>query len=276
MRPYLLLILAVASFAGGCGGGQPMVTEPRLERGLVIVLSGIEGRGPLNEAICRGLDRGGVKMAIENWEWATRMGLVINLRAEGRNRELASDLADRIMRYKLSYPENPVYLVGQSGGGAMAAWTAEAMPMETPLDGVIMVAPSLSPEYMLDRALANTRNGIVNFHSEGDWMLLGLGTTLAGTMDGKHTASAGKGGFELPTRSETRRRLYRRLYQIGWSRAMADSGHGGGHMSSAAEGFVATYIAPLVLAENWGDGFIDRIRAGNGRSYVSSRKPSAH
>ncbi|MFP4054871.1 MAG: hypothetical protein ACLFV7_13495 [Phycisphaerae bacterium] len=275
MRAFFLLIVAVASFAGGCGSGQPMVTESRLERGLVIVLSGIEGRGPLNEAICRGLDRGGVKMAIENWEWATRMGLVINLRAEGRNRELAYDLADRIMRYKLSYPDNPVYLVGQSGGGAMAAWVAEAMPPDTPLDGIIMIAPSLSPDYMLDRALANTRNGIVNFHSEGDWMLLGLGTTLAGTMDGKHTASAGKGGFELPTRSTTRRRLYGKLYQIGWNSDMAGSGHSGGHMSSAAEGFVATYVAPLVLAEDWSGGFIDRVRAGNGPSYVYRANSSA-
>jgi pimeloyl-ACP methyl ester carboxylesterase len=255
------------SLAVGCGSGQPYVTEPRLEKGLVIVLSGIEGRGPLNEAICRGLDEGGVDLAIENYEWATRMGLVINLRAEQRNRNVSVDLADRIVRYKMQYPGNPVYLVGQSGGGAIAAWTAEAMPVGEPVNGVVMIAPSLSPEYMLDRALANVEEGIVNFHSEGDWMLLGLGTTIAGTMDGKHTSSAGKGGFEVPQRG-TRRRLYRKLHQIGWTKEMARTGHSGGHMSSSASGFVAKYIAPLIRASAWNAYLIEDIREGKGPQAV--------
>ncbi len=263
MRIGILLTCSMMLAAVGCGSGQPYVTEPRLEKGLVIVLSGIEGRGPLNEAICSGLDRGGVDLAIENWEWATRMGLVINQRAERRNHELSVDLADRVMRYKMQYPGNPVYLVGQSGGGAIAAWAAQAMPVGTRIDGVIMLAPSLSPEYMLDRALANCEKGIVNFHSDGDWMLLGVGTTIAGTMDGKHTASAGKGGFDMPDYG-TRKRLYRKLYQVAWSPEMARAGHVGGHMSSSASGFVARFIAPLVLADKWDSRLMDEIRAGRG------------
>jgi pimeloyl-ACP methyl ester carboxylesterase len=263
----LLTLLLMIFLAVGCGSGQPFVTEPRLEKGLVIVLSGIEGRGPLNEAICKGLDEGGVDLAIENWEWATRMGLVINQRAEHRNRELSYNLADRIMRYKAQYPGNPVYLVGQSGGGAMAAWAAEAMPVGEPVEGVVMLAPSLSPEYMLDRALANVEQGIVNFYSKGDWVLLGLGTTIAGTMDGKHTSSAGKNGFDLPD-GGTRRRLYRKLYQIGWSKEMASTGHVGGHMSSSASGFVARYIAPLIRSRRWSPELIREVRTGQADRYT--------
>ncbi|MFW5690667.1 MAG: hypothetical protein ACOCXY_02535 [Planctomycetota bacterium] len=272
MRIGVFLTFSMMLLSVGCGSGQPFVTEHRLEKGLVIVLSGIEGRGPLNEAICRGLDTGGVDLAIENWEWATRMGLVINQRSQQRNRQLSYDLADRVMRYKMQYPGNPVYLVGQSGGGAMAAWAAEAMPPDTPVDGVVMLAPSLSPEYMLDRALANVEQGIVNFHSSGDWMLLGLGTTIAGTMDGKHTASAGKSGFDVPDHG-TRRRLYGKLYQIGWTREMTRTGHSGGHMSSSASGFVAGYIAPLIRADSWSPELIEQVRAGRGDQYTRLTVP---
>jgi hypothetical protein len=257
---YILAALLVVLLLGGCAAQdqQPYYTHARRANGLVIVLSGIEGRSPLNEAICRGLVRGGVDMAIENYEWAAPMGLVFNQRAKSRNLARARDLADHIVAQKLLYPRAPVYMVAQSGGSALAAWAAAEMPADLPIDGIIMINPSLSPGYDLGKALSVTRQGIINFYSPRDWLLLGIGTTLAGTMDGKHTSSAGRVGFEMH-HSGVEGELYRKVYQIGWEPAMAETGHGGGHMSSAAEGFVAAYVSPFIGEPRWSKRLVGEV-----------------
>jgi len=242
----------------GCGVSQPYVTSARLERGLLIVLPGIEGRSPVNKAICRGLDAGGVDWAIELYDWTSPLGPLYNLRAEARNREMASRIANRVVRYQLSYPDRPVVLVGQSGGGAMAVWVAEAMPPAHTIDGLITLAATLSPQYMLDGALIKTRRGIVSFYSPSDWLLLGVGTAISGTMDGEHTASAGRTGFKTPA-AGLRRELYRKLLEVAWREDMARTGYTGGHLSSGQEKFIAAYVAPFVLSEQWNIELIDRV-----------------
>ena len=255
-------MLAAASVLCGCAS-QPYVTDERLERGLVIVLPGIEGRGAMNEAICRGLNEGAVNWAIQLYDWTSPLGLLYNLRAEVRNRQKALTIADRIMRYNWEYPGRPVMLVGHSGGGAIAAWVAEALPRGARINGLVMIAPSLSPQYMLDWALANTRMGVVNFHSSRDWILLGMGTTVYGTMDGEHTSSAGRVGFQRPEYARDNKH-YRKLFQVAWNTTMSNTGHFGGHFSSSAGLFVAKYVAPLVLATRWNEDYVREVMAQAG------------
>src|SRR3989304_6146861 len=107
MRRSLVPFVLAACLAG-CAKSQPYVSEARLAEGLGIVLPGIVGRSPWNEAICQGLNDGGVTYAIELHDWTARGILLYNLRAEARNREKAEDLADRIMRYSLGHPGKPV------------------------------------------------------------------------------------------------------------------------------------------------------------------------
>ena len=241
-------MLPVLAGAGCHGSDQPFVSLPRLERGLVIVLTGIEGRSPFNEATCRGLDYGNVNWAIELNDWTSMWGPLYSLRSQARNRQKASEIADRIVRYQLSYPGRPVVLVGQSGGAAMAVWAAEDLPDDRKIDGMILVDAALSPGYMLDKALKNSRRGIANFHSLRDYML--MATTVTGTMDGQHAVSAGRAGFEVPT-AGGRPGPYAKLYQVPWHPRMSETGHYGLHLTSGASRFVMCYIAPLVLAETW-------------------------
>jgi len=251
--PTIGLALTLLS---GCGSYQPHVTGSRLEKGLVVVLPGIEGRGPLNQAICDGLNAGGVDCAIELYDWTSSLGPLVNLRSELRNRRVAGRVADRILVYRDAYPGRPVVLVGHSGGGAMAVWVAEHLTWSGKIDAVVLIAPSLSAEYPLDRAIANTRRGIVNFYSTHDWIL--LSTTITGTMDGEHASPAGRVGFLLEP-AAIRAGQYDRLFQIGWDPRMALTGHMGGHLSSAAGSFVSSYVAPLVLAKNWDRALISRL-----------------
>jgi hypothetical protein len=267
MSRFLTSLCAVSllSAATGCiSSSQPYLTSDRMERGLVIVLPGVEGRSPLNEAICRGLNDGGVNWAIELYDWTApvpliglTMGPLYNQEAEGRNQNKADELAGRIKRYQFAYPHRPVVLVGQSGGGAIAVWAARALSGGHKVDGVILMAASLSPGYPLSRALNNSDRGIVNFYSARDWFLLGVGTTITGTMDGEHESSAGKVGFLPP--SGRKPKEYSKLFQIPWTEKMGETGNSGGHMSSGATEFVSTYVAPLVLSPVWDDRLISQI-----------------
>jgi len=256
---YRIWIISGLAILTGCS--NPYVTSERLERGLVIVLPGIEGRSSLNEAIVEGLNDGGVNWAIELYDWTSPLGPLYNLRAEDRNRQKAHQIVNRIVRYHWEYPDRPVVILGQSGGSAIAAWAAEAMPRGHILDGVVMLAPSLSPRYMLDFALENTERGIISLYSERDWVLLGLGTTIAGTMDGAHTSSAGRTGFEMPV-AGGRPEIYQKLYQVSWQPKMRQTGNVGMHLTSGARAFVSMYVAPYVLSDKWDEELVARVLNG--------------
>ena len=138
----IVALLALAAVLGGCAT-KPYVTAARLDQGLVLVLTGIEGRSPLNLAICDGLADGGVPYAIEPVDWTVPLAPLYNLRAEQRNRQQAGKLARRIEAYRRQYPSRPVVLVGHSGGGAMAVWTTEALEEGRAVDGIILLAAAL-------------------------------------------------------------------------------------------------------------------------------------
>jgi hypothetical protein len=99
---------------------------------------------------------------------------------------------------------------------------------------------------------------VISFYSSRDWVLLGLGTAMWGTMDGRHAISAGNRGFNVPD-EPARAGLYRKLHQISWNREMADTGHTGGHLSSGTSEFVSVYVAPLVMSPQWDDECIARV-----------------
>ena len=263
MKFHLAILLALVPLTGCISfTPQDQVMSGRMDQGLVIVLPGIEGRSGLNEDICAGLAHGGVTGTIELYDWTTSLLTPLyNMRAYNRNHRQAVEIANKIVRYKMAYPGRPVFLVGQSGGGAVAVWAVEALPKGVTVDGVILLAASLAPDYMLDTALAKSQRGIINFYSDRDWVLLGLGTTIIGTMDGEHTSSAGKTGFETP-HAYGRPNAYNRLYQIPWRPQMAGSGSTGGHLSSGAPRFVAGYVAPFVLLPRWSSDIVDRVVRG--------------
>lgn len=281
MRRSVLLVVLAALAVAGCetppGLVTPYLNDSAHGKGLVIVLPGVEGRSSFNEAICEGLADGGVTWAIDLADWTTqaRMNYLVNLRDEPRNRLQAQAIADDIMRYRMSYPAAPIVLVGQSSGGGMAIWVAEALPPTEQIEGIITLSPSLSPGYSLDSALARTRRGIVNFYSERDWVILGVGTTLSGTMDGLHTSSAGRTGFEPPAAGSPSAELYaRKLFQIPWQPSMSDAGHSGLHLTSGARAFVMAYVAPLVLRQPWDAATIAKIIAAHAPPTVPASVPA--
>ncbi len=251
-------LLAAATL--GCDE-RVVINADGADRGLVILLPGIDGRSGYSEEACRALCRDGRAISVELRDWTSPLGAFFNQTAIARNREVARTIAERIADYHRQYPSRPVYLIGHSGGTAMAVWTAESLTGGEQVEGIILLASSLSPGYDLTGALARSRGGIVSFYSPLDVAILGAGTTLLGTMDGLHSESAGKAGFESRGRGG-----YEKLFQVPWERSMAASGHGGDHFGCMATRFIRTYVAPLVRSAEWDAGLIASIRGGQGNA----------
>jgi pimeloyl-ACP methyl ester carboxylesterase len=250
----LLGIAAVLALPllGGCAAAK-QITPARLERGYTVILPGIEGASSLNTSVVTGLVDGGWPGAIEVYDWTAGSVLLfpVNLRALDRNKQEARRIATKIVAYQLKYPNRPVHIIGHSGGGGVAILALEALPGDRRITSAILLAPAISPDYNLRRALRRTEHGIWNFYSRHDVGFLQAGTKLLGTIDGQHTSAAGAVGFQMPWGlDEADRRLYAsHLRQQAYSRKMADSGHSGGHLGWSNRQFVAEWLCPIMSSQ---------------------------
>ncbi len=222
-------------------------TADRMDRGLVIVLPGIEGYSHLNRRIAHGLALGGVTHAIEIYDWTLGpLWQLWSLRSRKHHFEQATLLAGKIAGYQQEYPGRPVHLVGHSGGGSMVAYTLEALEPGRQITGGIMLVPALSRGYSLKVAVSRTERGIWNFCSHGDVLFLGVATLLFGTTDGRHCVAAGNLGFTAPVVQEATLSDAVALRNVGYQWNMLATGHWGGHLSITMSRFIARDVAPLI------------------------------
>ena len=237
------------------GIAQRRTLDPaRLDRGLTLVLPGIESESVFTHGMCNGLQTGGLPGAIGvfNWGLPFPQGYLANLTWLERNRRRAGDLAREIGAYQDAFPGRPVHLVAQSGGAGIAVFAVEALPAGRQIDALVLLGAALSPTYNLSRALAKVRQGVLNSYSRRDTFVLGWGTRLFGTTDRQFTRAAGCTGFQTPAGlTPEEERLYAaKLVQLPWTREMAESGrHYGGHTSSGSATHLAECIAPWMLRE---------------------------
>ncbi len=224
-------------------------TPERRERGLTILLPGIEGQSSLSHSMVNGLSDGGVNEAIEIFDWTYNVKpAMFNLWMPNRNARLAASIAEKICDYQDQYPGRDVTLVGHSGGGAMIPKILEALPNGREIKRAVMIAPAISPRYDLSCALQSISDRIYHVRSPLDLYFLGFGTCAVGTLDRKHCPSAGNRGFCLPHETEGERyHLYREKFtQIDYSIKMLKDWHYGGHLSCMNRVFVEKHIATLL------------------------------
>ena len=253
-RLCVVLLASVFWAAGGCTeSNKPFMTTDRMNRGLVIILPGIEGESGLNHDIRRGLVNGGLMCAMPIHSWGRPVplaGPLLNQMDVIGNRIAGAGIANMIVDYEKKYPDRPVYIVGHSGGGGIAVFAAEGLPKDVMIDGVVLLSASMSSAYDITKALGHCRKGVLNIYSRADVGLLIVGTTLAGNVDGIRGPATGAIGFDRPSSHSSPQRIlaYQKLFQLELTNTNgSDSAHG----STTRRGFVSRYVAPWLTATSW-------------------------
>lgn len=229
---------------------RPLSCPARLEHGLIIILPGIEGCSSVNDSIARGLVAGRLSHAIQIVDWRrSRPWNPLHLAMQRHNRTQARVVAELIVNYHCDFPGRPVHLIGHSAGAGMALFVLEHLTADQPVTTVTLLSAAVSRRFEVERLLDRTTAGIWNFYSPLDFLTVGIGTMLFGTMDRRHAVSAGALGFvtqdcrSMPSGALQQKRP--RLNQIPYQRGMAMSWNFGGHFGSANAVFVRDHIAPV-------------------------------
>ncbi|MGA2498890.1 MAG: hypothetical protein ABSH20_14200 [Tepidisphaeraceae bacterium] len=231
----LIVLLLIAPLAGAADKPKPFLLH----------LPGIGGQRITEEWLLNGLKAGGLDAEYRVYDWTDGdIGLPALLAYDAnlaRARKISESLAERIRKI----PDQRIIVCSHSGGCGLAVWTLESLPDELQIDSLVMIAPALSPQYDLTRALRHVRGKLYVFSSPAD-IIVGAGTKVFGTIDGVKTEAAGLHGFECPAGAD--KNQYAKLVPLPYrSEWFALYGNAGTHICPMRTAFARGFIAPLLL-----------------------------
>jgi pimeloyl-ACP methyl ester carboxylesterase len=235
--PCLRAILFFVLF--GCA--TPTISSQRPDT--VIVVPGIGGDGPVYAQILDSLHDHGCDDSLRVWDWGSSYPLfMISISSQTWHDVSEEHLADQIIQWRKRHPHSRIALIGHSAGAGVVVGALARLPERIQVGPVILLAPSLSPDFDLRPAL-NHASVIHVFYSPQDDFWQGVGPIIFGTYDRVHCSGAGREGFTLANLSASEKaRVVQRGCRRGWKRLGVD----GGHFDWMAEPFVAAVLAPLI------------------------------
>ena len=213
-------------------------------------LPGIAGHKWVDDQMTRGLRDAGYDGALQIFDWTGDDPGLSALRAYKRNHAVAQEISDLIATKVRANPGLHVILTAHSGGTGLLVWALEDLPDEVKVDEVILLASALSPDYDLSKALSHVRGKCYSFCSENDVLVLGAGTRMFGTIDGKNTDAAGEFGFVFPPTGDPKQ--YDKLIQKPYDKSWMRYHNLGDHIGCMLRGFSSHVIGPLIAAVRQG------------------------
>ena len=228
--------------------GEPIEVPEGAETGLVLVADGCGGIELCELGVRQVMgERGGqARVTPVRWghgfgRWHADLTDVANHSAQSRA------IVEQVIDWRERHPSKPVFLLGKSGGTWIVVKALEELPGDS-VEAVVLLAPAISPDYDLSRALRAVSRELVAFWSPLDVVVLGAGTWLFKTTDRVRSFSAGLVGFRPPEGLDDEgRALYRaKLRQVRWRAEMARTGYLGGHVGPDSPAFLRKYVVPLL------------------------------
>ena len=198
--------------------------------------------------VARGLAAGGVDGSIELFRWSSgwRGFLAIPaLMSHAVMRRRGGRLAEKIVRYQERHPDRPVDLVGYSSGAYVVLVALESLPDDVTVRTVVLLAPTVWPQYDLTAALRHVNGRLIAVHSRGDWLINGLGPLVFGTADRRHRPAAGMVGFRRRPADDVADRFV--SVQHTWR--FARSGYFGDHFTVAGSGMARDHLAAWLTGD---------------------------
>ncbi len=218
-------------------------------RGLVLIADGVGGLDMLGTGLrfVAGAERLPYTVGVVSWGHGFGRWFADLTDAANRDRQ-AGLVAEAVRSFQSAQPDDPVFLVGKSGGTGVMVKALEELDEES-VERVVLLAPALSPGYDLTPSLRAVRSDVVVFWSPYDVIILGAGTRLFGTIDGVRSVGAGLVGFVTPGPDDPdpeRIRQYAKLRPVRWEPRMASTGYLGGHFGPDSPIFLRKYVVPLL------------------------------
>ncbi len=248
---FTLVILAVITLSGpGCAPLRnrrcPAVCAP----GADCVVFVADGAGNFQQAsthLKQLVLRDQLPLNAVTFEWSHGYLHTLADQTQYRWARMQGDrLAETILACRAANPCMRIYLMGHSAGAAVVLTAVEELPPCT-VEGIVLLAPSISATYDLRPALSKVRCAIDVFHSRADWIYLGVATRVVGTIDRSHRIPAGRYGFRPVGGEPEEVALYSKLRQHAWEPADRRLGHHGGHYGAYQFDYLRTNIVPIFL-----------------------------
>jgi hypothetical protein len=240
MRWLCLLIFAMV----GCASNSPPVENP--VGPVLIHLPGAAGMAPMDRGWTSALKDAGLVITIEHYEWTGEGYRFINaLQALERNRAECVALAERITFLARSQPGRRIIVTAQSAGAGFAIFALEKLPPDVRIDTLVLLAPAISGTYDLTPALRHVRREAYVFTSPHDTIVLGYGTRVFGTMDGRKSSAAGLTGFSRPIGGDPQQ--YAKLIELDYRTSWIRYSNWGDHTGSMTSSFAGGIVGPLLI-----------------------------
>ncbi len=239
---YLLALILFAALTTSASAGPAKPSDDYL-----IHFPGISGFHGMDRQLLEGLRDAGFAGEVEVVDWSGDAPGLAALFARKRNLQQSQAVADAIVARLRERPSERIVLTAHSGGAGIVAWALEKLPEGTKVDTVVLLAPALSPEYDLSKALAHVRGKMYAFTSTYD-IVLGPGTNTFGTMDGVKCDAAGKCGFVVPPDAD--KEIYNRLVQMPYDNKWLREGNVGDHIGAMGRQFSRNVVAPLLRGKS--------------------------
>jgi hypothetical protein len=214
------------------------------DAGVLVHVVGWNGPVRGDRALLDALRGAGCPQAMETFDWTGGHRSLTALWRAQHSAEPAAQLADRIASLWRERPGRPIDLTADSSGCGVALAAVASLPPEVRVRTLVLSSPAVSPAYDLRPAFRHVDREIVSFHSDRDWLILWLGTTVFGTADGRHTPAAGWVGFVVPPDASEYAKLHQIPYDPAWRERF---GNTGGHARALSPRFAETMIAPLFM-----------------------------
>jgi hypothetical protein len=230
-------------------GEPPELSAGHAGCGLVLVADGVGGLDLCGTALRYVIGSQKLPFQVKVVPWGHGFGRWHADLTNAANRDAkARQIAEEVRNFRGRSSTAPVYLVGKSGGTGVVVRALEHMESDA-VDLAVLLAPAISPDYNLTRALGAVRREMVVFWSPLDVFVLGAGTRIFGTMDRVKTVSAGMVGFRpRPSTDPERTAAYAKLRQVRWRPLMSSTGYLGGHIGTDSPAFLSKYVVPLLRA----------------------------
>ncbi|MCB9866547.1 MAG: hypothetical protein H6816_07940 [Phycisphaerales bacterium] len=226
--------------------GAPRETgDPR--RGTVFLLDGVGGFKLTPLLVRKALRVCGSSFATYFYDWHRGLpgDMLSDLMCLRANRRAALKLARIIRRRAREFPDAPIHLISYSGGTGVAAFAVEKLGRHVRLGVLVLGASALAPGYDLAPVLRRVRV-CYGLTSRRDVIILGLGTTLFGTVDRRFGASAGLVGFRNVPGSGGAGEPVGEFVAMPWTPELCAWDHAGHHVGAASVPYVRTHLVPLL------------------------------